>query len=127
MLSTLKSQRQYEDINFIEPIGSNDEECISELRAVLERHGRLQRFGICLLHTHFNMADDEILMETCDTTTRTLTISPVKKEHLKDEDIIITNWSLEQGNGIQACNKKDHISALQACSKKDHITYLKSA
>jgi hypothetical protein len=120
------TQRPYADINVIEPVSSHDEECIAELRAVLKRHGRLHRFGISLLHTHFDMTDDEILLETCDDERRTLTIRPVKKSELDDADLIFTNWSLGQEDALQACSKKDHVTALQACSKKDHATALQA-
>ena len=126
METTLTTQRPYADINVIEPVSSPDEECIAELRAVLKRHGRLHRFGISLLHTHFDMTDDEILLETCDDERRTLTIRPVKRSELEEDDLIFTNWSLGQEAEIQACAKKDHITALQACAKKDHVTALQA-
>ncbi|MDT0449491.1 hypothetical protein RM609_10460 [Streptomyces sp. DSM 40473] len=38
--------------------------------AVLEKHGNLDRFGLCLLHDHFPVASDEVLVETHDADAR---------------------------------------------------------
>lgn len=63
-----------------EGLGSNDKEFIRDLVAVLERHGNLDRFGLCLLHDHFQLAQDEILVETNDSQERTLRASVEKIE-----------------------------------------------
>ncbi|MFI9255118.1 hypothetical protein [Streptomyces sp. NPDC053069] len=55
-----------------EPLSSQDADFVRDLIAVLEKHGNLDRFGLCLLHEHFPLADDETLVETTDTSTRTL-------------------------------------------------------
>jgi hypothetical protein len=117
----------------ISEFGPQDQACLDEIRSVLERHGRLDRVGVCLLHQHFPMADDEVLMESCDEEARTLTLRPMKRSELDEEDVIFTSYSLGSGSALQACSKKDHgpvlatqsssqgfASALQACNKKDH-------
>ncbi|MEV7688879.1 hypothetical protein ACFW1F_27760 [Streptomyces bungoensis] len=55
-----------------EGLGARDAEFVGDLVAVLEKHGNLNRFGLCLLHDHFPLADDEILVETSEPETRTL-------------------------------------------------------
>ncbi|WP_316759955.1 hypothetical protein [Streptomyces herbicida] len=55
-----------------EPLGPHDWAFVQDLVAVLEKHGNLERFGLCLLHDHFSLAVDEILVETTDTEARTL-------------------------------------------------------
>ncbi|WP_405480534.1 hypothetical protein [Streptomyces sp. NBC_00009] len=55
-----------------EPLGLEDAVFVQELAAVLEKHGNLERFGLCLLHDHFPLAEGEILAETTDAETRTL-------------------------------------------------------
>ncbi|MFF8591039.1 hypothetical protein ACF061_06290 [Streptomyces sp. NPDC015220] len=55
-----------------EGLGPQDAEFVGDLVAVLEKHGNLDRFGLCLLHDHFPLADDEILVETNDPRARTL-------------------------------------------------------
>ncbi|MGW3268883.1 hypothetical protein [Streptomyces sp. NPDC001056] len=55
-----------------EGLGPEDAEFVRELVAVLEKYGNLDRFGLCLLHDHFPLADDEVLVETNDPAARTL-------------------------------------------------------
>ncbi|MER5520537.1 hypothetical protein [Streptomyces sp. NPDC002763] len=55
-----------------EPLGPQDAEFVRDLAAVLARHGNLNRFGLCLLHDHFPIAADEVLVETNDSRARTL-------------------------------------------------------
>ena len=49
-------------IDEVVPVGPDDEACINEIRSVLARHNALQRFGITLLHKHFDITDDEVLL-----------------------------------------------------------------
>ena len=54
-------------IDDIDPLNVGDHKCMEELRDVLEKHGKLSRFGITLLHRHFDLSDGEILVEYTDT------------------------------------------------------------
>ncbi|MBX7553582.1 hypothetical protein [Streptomyces sp. NPDC004232] len=53
-------------------LGPQDAEFVRDLVAVLAKHGNLNRFGLCLLHDHFPIAADEVLVETNDSRARTL-------------------------------------------------------
>ncbi|MET8946235.1 hypothetical protein ABZX30_22305 [Streptomyces sp. NPDC004542] len=55
-----------------EELGPQDAEFVRDLVAVLAKHGNLDRFGLCLLHDHFPLAADEVLVETNDPRSRTL-------------------------------------------------------
>jgi len=68
------------DIEDVEPVNEADYECLEEVRATLRKHGRLERFGVALLHKHFDMKPDEMLVEYSDPVARELLIRPVKKE-----------------------------------------------
>ncbi|WP_262700403.1 MULTISPECIES: hypothetical protein [Streptomyces] len=57
-----------------EGLGPQDAEFVRDLIAVLEKHGNLDRFGLCLLHDHFPLTADEVLVETNDPEARTLQI-----------------------------------------------------
>lgn len=57
-----------------EGLGPQDERFVRDLVAVLEKHGNLNRFGLCLLHDHFPVASDEVLVETHDLAARTLRV-----------------------------------------------------
>src|SRR5689334_16185523 len=67
------------DIDEVPPISDEDGDVLAELRAVLERHNATERFGVCLLHRHFELADDECLMETTDVAARTSTLNVEKR------------------------------------------------
>ncbi|MGA3203603.1 MAG: hypothetical protein ABSF12_14045 [Bryobacteraceae bacterium] len=69
---------------------------MKEIREVLERHGALRRFGVCLLHEHFPLADDEILVESTDNDTRISTFQPVKRSDVP-QGILETAWRLDIG------------------------------
>jgi hypothetical protein len=121
------SHAGFEDILQIDPLGDHDHLCLKEIREVLQRHQRLERFGICLLHSHFPVGPDEILLEETDAASRCATIRPAKIAEIDPEDIIETMWSLGDSRALQACTKKTHVaddaglSALQACTKKQHV------
>lgn len=83
------------DIDDVPPLSETDRPCFDELRAVLAKHGMLQRFGIALLHEHFEVADDEILVETIDVATRTLTSRPEKITDLGAYASVETSWRLD--------------------------------
>ena len=83
------------------PVGPQDEQCFAEVRAVLERHDALQRFGLTLLHRHFDMADDELLIESIDVDGRVLTLRP---ERLDSPDLgIETSWRLDDPVAQRRC------------------------
>lgn len=71
------------DIDDVTPLNSSDAECLAEIREILKKHNVLNRFGIALLHSHFHVAPDEVLLETSDEEARTLILSVVKE---KDAD-----------------------------------------
>jgi hypothetical protein len=91
------------DIDEVEPLSEKDGVCLKELKEVLKKHNSLSRFGITLLHQHFPVADDEVLVESCDEQTRTLTIRPVKKATVGDYQLIQTNWRLDTGGALALC------------------------
>ncbi|MGX4689984.1 hypothetical protein [Streptomyces sp. JNUCC 63] len=55
-----------------EGLGPQDAGFVRDLVAVLEKHGNLDRFGLCLLHDPFPLADDEVFVETNDPSARPL-------------------------------------------------------
>jgi hypothetical protein len=91
------------DIDEVAPISESDRPCLDEIRAVLAKHGALQRFGIALLHEHFEVTEDEILVETIDVETRTLTSSPEKVAELSEYNTIETSWRLDDLDAMARC------------------------
>jgi len=77
----------------IEPLGPSDSACLEEIRDVLVRHSAIERFGITLLHDHFDVALDEVLVESCDPENRVLTVTPARIGGVSDEGRLVeTNW-----------------------------------
>lgn len=76
-----------EHIHDVRPIDNSDEPCLIEIQAVLKKHGFLDRFGVALLHNHFELSDEEIMMETTDLATRQHLVRPMMKSELEAEGI----------------------------------------
>jgi hypothetical protein len=85
-------------VDDVKPMDDGDSELMDELRQVLMKHDALDRFGVFLLHNHFDMSDDEFLMETTDEDARTQKIS-VSSGIAPDENAIQTMWKFDE-NGI---------------------------
>ena len=88
---------ELKDIDDVEPLNDGDTDCLVEIRAVLKKHGKLERFGVALLHSHFDMASDEIMLETTDEDSRALISTPVKESEAGDNKVG-TIWMLREGD-----------------------------
>ncbi len=71
----------------VRPIDESDKDCLEEIRRVLAKHDCLDRFGVSLLHSHFDLGDDEILLETTDMEKREHWVRPVKRSFLEKNNI----------------------------------------
>jgi hypothetical protein len=89
------------DINDVVPVGPQDQACMDEVREVLERHGALQRFGLTLLHQHFDIAEDEVLVESIDVENRILLSTPKKVATIGAS--VETSWRLDDPTRQQVC------------------------
>lgn len=89
----------YEEIEDVEPINDSDLKCLSEVREVLKKYNKRSRFGVALLHKHFDVKSDEILVEYTNKQERTLTIKPVKRDQAGS--IIETIWEIGDGENNQ--------------------------
>jgi hypothetical protein len=100
---------QLPDIDEVAPFGGKegDEECFAELRAVLAKYGALQRFGVTLLHQHFDISEDEVLVETVDVENRILTSTPGATNQINTQQRVIeTSWRLDDPRGARRCETK---------------------
>lgn len=89
--STLK------DISDVKPLNDGDTDCFVEIREVLRKYDKLERFGVALLHSHFDLADDEIMLESSDEESRTLVTTAVKQANAGTSNIG-TVWMLREGD-----------------------------
>lgn len=83
------------DINVVKPLTQGDLVVLEEVRQVLARHGALERFGITLQHQHFDLKDDEVLVESTDVENRVQTIRPMKRS--QNMSAIETAWIFGSG------------------------------
>lgn len=97
------STKGLKHIDEILPLNDNDSACMEELKSVLQKHKALGRFGITLLHKHFEMEDDEVLLEECDEESRMLILKPVKQDSIKNQKSIETNWRLDTLTSMAKC------------------------
>ncbi len=97
------STKAMQHIDEILPLSDKDESCLREVREVLRKHGALQRLGVALLHDHFTLASDEVLVEVCNQAKRELTIMPVKQSEMNTANMIETIWRLDGESGIAQC------------------------
>jgi hypothetical protein len=91
------------DIDEVEPLNAADGPVMAELYEVLARHGALGRFGVTLLHQHFELAGDEVLLERTDPVSRRQVIEPVKMDTLVGLNPIQTSWRLDTGKPAMYC------------------------
>lgn len=96
------SLNHFEDID---PIGDEDFEVLKEIRDVLDKHNCLDRFGISLLHRHFEIEDDEYAVEYTDEGTRVSEVRIEKMDQVYEQNSVQTMWrfSKEKTNAIVRC------------------------
>jgi hypothetical protein len=94
-------------ITEVEPRSAKDDALFTELAAVLKKHNALDRFGITLLHRHFDIAPGEVLLEETDVQTRKQNIQPISADALRDEKFTETAWRLGDGFVAMACFCRD--------------------
>jgi hypothetical protein len=85
---------------------SNSEiDMMNEISQVFSKYsGKTRHFGLQLVHSHFEMDKDEILYETHDKESRTLTTKPIKKS--ASLDALATAWEI---------NKEGEIAVTSLC------------
>ena len=108
-MTTTEHLPELPNLDDVPPFSEADAACFKEVREVLDRHGALQRFGLTLLHQHFQLADDEVLVESIDVEGRTLTLRPAKRA--ETENAVETSWRLDSASEIQRC--------VQSCSPRE--------
>lgn len=90
------------DVDDVEPIGEQDAIIFKEIKEVLERHSALNRFGINLLHRHFDLQENECILETTDLASRRQVIEVTDAAVLQTGRIIETQWAFDE-SGVVLC------------------------
>lgn len=92
-----------DDVEGFDP--ERDQPLFDEIKSVLKRHGALHRFGVTLLHKHFDVFEGERMVEVSDEASRTLTIRPHADALGPDQSHVETSWrfDLESAEASQLC------------------------
>lgn len=75
---------------------------LEDISTVLRKHKMLDRIGLCLLHKHYDLSADEILVETTDVQGRVSTTRPVGASSTPNHDLLETMWKLDDGGKAKA-------------------------
>jgi hypothetical protein len=103
-MATQPIVNSFRHISEVSPVSADDGPLMKELGAVLKKYNALDRFGITLLHKHFNLEASEVLVEETDILTRTQTVKPVAEADIAGEPAIETAWCLNDiGQPIMSC------------------------
>lgn len=103
MQAEVENWNELKHVDQVVERATQDSALFEEIRQVLRKHQALGKYGICLLHKHFDVEADEVLLETCDSKNRTLTIRPIPQRSITDHSVVQTVWSL--GDEVKAVTK----------------------
>ena len=91
------------DLHDCPPLASDDMDCMKDVREVLAKHNKLDRFALHLIHKHFEIADDEILVEYNDANEREQFFKVEKRDSEVMNNAIPTTWTLENIEPMAHC------------------------
>jgi hypothetical protein len=93
-------------------IDSREEACLQELQTVIEKHGMEMKLGVALLHKHFDINEDQMLVETNSRRRGELVTRPVSTKDVDPNQLVTTIWRFDGGMryGCTFCNK-DHCES----------------
>lgn len=90
--------KQISMINSLQ-LSNTEQEMFKEVFAVFDKYKSLTRtFGLQLVHSHFSINDDEVLLETNNEELRHLFVRPVKVTQL-NKIPLATSWA-KDNNGV---------------------------
>lgn len=98
------------DIDVVKPISANDYDCLNEIKDVLVKHGMVDRFGVTLIHRHFELDEtSEVVMEYTDQVTRTQVCKVERRDELPTTGRIIeTQWCFDKASATLVCHSYCH-------------------
>lgn len=111
------------DIDAVSPLDAADQACFEEIRTVLKKHDRLNRFGVYLLHSHFHLEPDEMLLETCDSKSRELLIRAIPANSVLSESVKQTMWRLGDSQATQSCQMNCVAEGDTGKHPRKHVKY----
>jgi hypothetical protein len=94
---------QLQDLRDVDPLGPADLACMAELREVLVRHGRIERFALHLVHRHFEIGADEVVIEYSDPHLREQVLRVARRDGADVRTAIPTTWMLADERPLVTC------------------------
>jgi hypothetical protein len=91
------------ELREVAPLDAADLACMAELREVLARHGRLQRFALQLVHKHFDISEREVLVEYTDIERREHRLRVEPRASALVRQSIPTAWLLDRERPAVVC------------------------
>jgi hypothetical protein len=95
--------KRLRELREVAPLDAADLACMAELRDVLARHGRLQRFALQLVHKHFDISEREVLVEYTDVERREHRLRVEPRASALVRQSIPTTWMLERERAAVVC------------------------
>ena len=103
MTNVTSARNALPHINDAMPLTNQDKSLVDEVLSVLRRHNAERRFGLVLLHQHFSIGPEEVLVETTDAQARSQLTTPMSKSDLARLDYKVTSWRLDSGEPLMHC------------------------
>ena len=94
----------FPEVEVVRPVDAADEAVLQDMREVLARHQALDRFGVMLIHRHFDLEPGEILYESTDLERRQQTIEVRQaSEFAEDPQVLQTQWVFDGSGRTLVC------------------------
>ncbi len=90
-----------EDARFTE----SDKVCFEEIIEVLKKYNLIDKYGIGLLHDHFPIHLDEVLLETTLSEDKTIQTRTIKREDAKNVNHFETAWYFDKDTNNIICSQ----------------------
>jgi hypothetical protein len=82
------------------PLSDDDEAVLAGIAERLQAHDKIERFGVRLIRNPLDLAEHELLHETCDGAARTLHCAVGERDAmLADQNVIQTSWRWRVAHG----------------------------
>jgi hypothetical protein len=92
---------EFPEVGEVRPIGDDDYAILSEIRDVLIKHNAINRFGINLIHRHFDLNQDEVIFETTDVPKRPQHMEVRPASEMADyENVLETQWVFDTTRSV---------------------------
>lgn len=111
------------DFDDVPDLDESDRACLAATARLWASCGKLDRFDVALSHGHFEVADDEVLVETNDPDERMLTVRPISVTDLRAGACIReTQWqlTLDGPNASQRCRQACFVDLRDRHLRRHH-------